>query len=210
MKKNDLVTRNYVATFETRSDEEVRGLVTGRPIVFNSRTNIAGLFDEIIERGALDGADLTDVSFMTNHDLNQLPLARYRSDSDNNSLSFELDENGMTFKTILDIDNNARAAELYSAICRGDITGMSFMFGVADDDWEGLDSDMPTRHITKISKVVEVSAVNNPAYKSTSINSRSLDAESILTEARKVLVQEKDNKDELELLRTRNRNNFLF
>lgn len=207
--KNNFVTRNYTATFETRTDDEVKGLVIGRPIVFNSRTNIGGLFDEVIERGALDKTDLTDLSFMTNHDLNQLPLARYRSDSENNSLTFELDENGMTIKTVLDIENNPRAAELYSAICRGDITGMSFMFGIDDERWENLESDMPTRYIKNISKVVEISAVNYPAYKSTSINSRSVDAESILDEARKILIP-KPKTDELELLKNKNKNLFLF
>lgn len=207
--KNNFVTRNYVATFETRNDDEVKGLVVGRPIVFNSRTNIGGYFNEIIERGALDKTDLTDLSFMTNHDLNQLPLARYRSDSENNSLTFTVDENGMTIQTILDIENNPRAAELYSAICRGDITGMSFMFGVEDERWEELESDMPTRYITNISKVVEISAVNFPAYKSTSINSRSADAENILKEARKILIPKLDT-NELELQRIKNKNLFLF
>lgn len=206
---NSFVTRNYVATFETRNDDEVKGLVVGRPIVFNSRTNIGGYFNEIIERGALDKTDLTDLSFMTNHDLNQLPLARYRSDSENNSLTFTLDENGMSIQTILDIENNPRAAELYSAICRGDITGMSFMFGIDNERWEDLESDMPTRYITNISKVVEISAVNFPAYKATSINSRSADAENILKEARKILIP-KLNTDELELQRMKNKNLFLF
>ena len=206
--KNDFVTRNYVATFETKNDD-VKGLVVGRPIVFNSRTNIGGCFDEIIEGGALDNTDLSDLSFMTNHDLSQLPLARYRSDADNNSLTFTLDENGMTIQTVLDVENNPRAAELYSAICRGDITGMSFMFRINGEKWEDLESDMPIRHITSISKVVEVSAVNHPAYKNTSINSRSADAEDILNEARKILIPKNDN-EELELLRMKNRNLFLF
>ena len=40
-----------------------------------------------------------------------------------------------------------------------DITGMSFMFGISDEEWENLESDHPTRHIRALSVVVEVSAV---------------------------------------------------
>ena len=54
-------------SFDVRAEETERGrILTGRPIVYNSRTNL-GYFDEIIESGALDGADLTDVRFLVNH-----------------------------------------------------------------------------------------------------------------------------------------------
>ena len=44
---------------------------------------------------------------------------------------------------------------LYSAVQRGDITGMSFLFGINEERWEDLDKDLPLRHIHKISTVVE-------------------------------------------------------
>ena len=47
------------------------------------------------------------------------------------------------------------------------------MFSVEADEWENLESDHPTRRITKIGKVVEVSAVTFPAYDSTEISARS-------------------------------------
>ena len=76
----------------------------------------------------------------------------------------------------LDTENNAEARALYSAVQRGDITGMSFMFSIDDEEWEDLESDHPTRHIRKIGTVVEVSAVTMPAYEATSINARSKEA----------------------------------
>jgi HK97 family phage prohead protease len=81
---------------------------------------------------------------------------------------------GMSIRVDLDTENNADARSLYSAVGRGDITGMSFMFIVDEDLWEDIDSDHPTRHIRKISKVFEVSAVTFPAYEATSITARGL------------------------------------
>ena len=72
--------------------------------------------------------------------------------------------------------NTSEARALYSAVQRGDITGMSFMFGVRDDKWDDLEREHPTRHITDISTVVEVSAVTFPAYDATEINARSKSA----------------------------------
>jgi HK97 family phage prohead protease len=74
----------------------------------------------------------------------------------------------------LDIDNNAEAKSLYSAVERGDIDGMSFMFTVDSDKWEDLETEHPTRTITAFNRVFEVSAVTFPAYEQTSIQARGL------------------------------------
>ena len=76
----------------------------------------------------------------------------------------------------LDIENNSDARNLYSAIKRGDITGMSFMFTIDEERWENLESEHPTRHIIKIGQVFEVSAVTFPAYESTEISARDKEA----------------------------------
>ena len=80
----------------------------------------------------------------------------------------------MDIRVDLDTENNADSRSLYSAVERGDITGMSFMFVVDKDSWEDLESDHPTRHIRSISKVFEVSACTFPAYEATSIQTRGL------------------------------------
>jgi HK97 family phage prohead protease len=89
-------------------------------------------------------------------------------------MQMEIDEKGMKIRVDLDTENNTEAKSLYSAVERGDIDGMSFMFTVDEDRWEDIDSDHPTRSILKISKVFEVSAVTFPAYEDTSIQARSL------------------------------------
>lgn len=167
---NGLESRSY--SFEVRAEENESGhIIVGRPIVYESKTDL-GWFDEIIERGALDGADLTDVRFLVNHDLSKIPLARSRKNTANSTMQLTVDYEGMAIRVNLDIENNADARSLYSAVQRGDITGMSFMFGISDEEWENLDSDHPTRRIKAISTVVEVSAVTFPAYDDTEINAR--------------------------------------
>lgn len=173
-KNKPLEQRSY--NFEVRAEESDQGnIITGRPIVYNSRTDL-GWFDEIIEPGALNNTDLTDVRFLVNHDTSKIPLARSRRNNGNSTMQLTTDNDGLGIRVTLDTENNSEARSLYSAVQRGDISGMSFMFGIRDEEWEDLDSDHPTRHIRDISTVVEVSAVTFPAYESTEINARSKEA----------------------------------
>jgi len=161
--------------FEVRAEEnEEHGhFLSGRPIVYGQRTDI-GRYDEIIERGALDTTDLKDVRFLVNHNVDMIPLARSRNNNENSTMQMSVDEDGMAIRVDLDTENNAEAKSLYSAVSRGDISGMSFMFNVDKDSWEDVDSDHPTRHIRSIRRVMEVSAVTFPAYSQTSIQVRGL------------------------------------
>ncbi|MBR2540408.1 MAG: HK97 family phage prohead protease [Mogibacterium sp.] len=171
--KKQLESRSYMCEVRALDDSEEKGsVITGRPIVYESVTDL-GWFDEIIDRGALDGADLSDVRFLVNHDISNIPLARSRRNNGNSTMQLSTDYEGMSISAELDTENNAEARALYSAVKRGDVTGMSFMFSIDDEEWENLESDHPTRHIIKIGSVVEVSAVTFPAYDSTSINARS-------------------------------------
>ena len=160
--------------FEVRAEASERGNnLTGRPIVYNERTDL-GWYDEIIDTDALKDTDLRDVRFLVNHNTDMIPLARSRNNNANSTMQMVVDDQGMTIRVDLDTENNADARSLYSAVERGDITGMSFMFLVDEDSWEDIDSEHPTRHIRSISKVFEVSAVTFPAYEATSIQARGL------------------------------------
>ena len=192
MDKKELERRSY--NFEIRAEQGERGnIITGRPIVYNSRTDM-GYFDEIIDIGALDGANLTDVRFLVNHDVSKIPLARSRRNNGNSTMQLSVDSQGLNIDRIdLDTENNAEARALYSAVQRGDITGMSFMFSVNDEEWENLESEHPTRRIKKIGSVVEISAVTFPAYEQTSIQARSKEA---LENARSALENARQQKAE--------------
>lgn len=168
-------TRFYAFDIRSEQTEDEVGILTGRPIVYNSKTDL-GYFDEVIEQGALNGADLKDVRFLVNHDTSMIPLARSRNNNANSTMQMTLDNEGMAIRVNLDVKNNSEARNLYSAVQRGDISGMSFMFRVDDEEWTDIESDHPTRHVRKISDVVEVSAVTFPAYDATSISTRNKQA----------------------------------
>lgn len=199
--------------FEVRAVETETGekIITGKPIVYNSRTNL-GDFDEIIETGALDATDLTDVRFLVNHNTDMIPLARSRRNNGNSTMKLSIDEGGLNIDFIkLDTENNSDARSLYSAVSRGDITGMSFMFFVDDNGqmWENMNTDHPTRHIFNILRVLEVSAVTFPAYEATEIYARSSaaaleSAKTVLENARanyRASLESDTKNSELELLK---------
>lgn len=204
MKKNPLERRAY--SFEVRAESGENGsVITGRPIVYDSTTDL-GWFDEVIERGALDKADLTDVRFLVNHDLSKIPLARSRRNNGNSTMQMVVDEEGMNIRVLLDTENNAEARALYSAVQRGDLSGMSFMFSINSAEWDDLESDHPTRRIKEIGSVVEVSAVTFPAYEATEINARSKEtldnARSALEKAREQRAKSVDT-DAIEILKAK-------
>ena len=161
-------------SFEVRAEEnEQHGTyITGTPIVFNQETDL-GWYRESISPEALKDTDLRDVRFLIGHNTSMIPLARSRNNNENSTMQLMVNEDGMGIRVNLDTDGNPRAAELYSAIKRGDITGMSFAFTVDKDSWEGLDTESPLRHIRSIDRVFEVSAVAFPAYEGTSIQAAS-------------------------------------
>lgn len=165
--------RNFECEVRSAHDEEHGDYITGQPIVFGVMADIGGIFGETIDEGALDDTDLRDVRFLVNHNLNMIPLARSRNNNANSTMQLERVQGGLNIRANLDTENNETAKSLYSAVSRGDISGMSFMFSVKEDRWENLDSDYPTRHITSIGHVFEVSAVTAPAYEETSIEARS-------------------------------------
>lgn len=196
--KKKLEQRSYKC--EVRAEDTDSGsILTGRPIVYNSRTDL-GWFDEIIESGALDNADLTDVRFLVNHDMSRIPVARSRRNNGNSTMQLMPNEFGMDIRANIDTVNNSESRALRSAVERGDITGMSFAFSVDDEEWTELETDHPTRHIKKIGSVVEVSAVTFPAYDATEINARSKEA---LDNARAAL--EKARSTDAKLLESRNK-----
>lgn len=162
--------------FEMRADntEEHGAIITGVPIVFNADTDL-GYYTERIAPNALDNTDLKDVRFLVNHNTDMIPLARSRNNNANSTMQMSVDENGMNIRVNLDVEGNPEAKSLYSAISRGDVSGMSFMFTVDEDKWEGINTEHPTRTILSISKVFEVSAVTFPAYEQTSIEAASID-----------------------------------
>lgn len=160
-------TRNAELNAATDTDEAGGMILTGTPIVFDQPTTINtpdGSYTEIIAAGALDGCDLSDSRLLWAHDDKRVPLARTPR-----TMTFNVDAKGLHMTAQLPDTEEARS--VYEAIKRRDVQGMSFAFVVAPggDEWS---ADGTTRTINKISKVLEVSAVNFPAYPTASIEAR--------------------------------------
>ena len=162
--------------FEVRAEknEQHGTYITGTPIVFDQDTDM-GWYRERIDHQALAGTDLKDVRFLVGHNTSGIPLARSRNNNEHSTMQLSVTDRGMEIRVDLDIENNAEARALYSAVQRGDMSGMSFMFTVDTDKdiWADTDTDYPKRTIMSIRKVFEVSAVAFPAYEQTDIQAAS-------------------------------------
>ena len=161
-------------SFEVRAEEnEQHGTyITGTPIVFGQETDL-GWYRESIDPEALKETDLRDVRFLIGHNTGMIPLARSRNNNENSTMQMVVTDRGMEIRVDLDTENNAEARALYSAVKRGDMSGMSFMFTVDKDAWDDIDTESPKRTIMSIRKVFEVSAVAFPAYEGTDIQAAS-------------------------------------
>ncbi len=156
-----------IRALEPATDSEDM-LVEGRAIVYDSPTVMyewdGVKYYEVIARGALDGADLTDVPFKYNHSDAVMVMARTR----NKTLELAPDDQGLLIRARL--ANTTAGRDLYELIRRGDIDKMSFAFNVLEDNYN---KDTRTRTIIKIKRIWDVSAVDTPAYSDTSISARS-------------------------------------
>ena len=191
----DKETRSFICEVRAEQDEQHGAYITGTPIVFDQWTDM-GWYREMIRASALVSCDLKDVRFLTGHNTSMVPLARSRNNNENSTMQLKVNEGGMDIRVDLDTENNAEARALYSAVKRGDMTGMSFMFVVDKDSWADADSDYPKREILSIRKVFEVSAVAFPAYPQTTIQAASEDttldsARASLESARAALAEER-------------------
>lgn len=166
-------------------DENEKGnIIEGLAAVYEQETHIQesfGEFDEIIRKDAFKETDFTDVRLLVNHNFDGIALARSRRNNKSdkpNTMQLTVDEKGVNIKADLDVENNEQARALYSAISRGDIDGMSFAFYVSEKNQRWYEKDgVIKREIFKVDSVVEVSAVNFPAYQGTNISARSLDSD---------------------------------
>lgn len=204
-KRNDyFLQRGFTAEFRAAGEdaENTGHIIEGVAAVYDQETTIRdifGEFKEVIRAGAFDNTDFSDVRLLVNHDMKGIALARSRHNNKSdkpNTMQLSIGNNGINIKADLDTVNNEQARALYSAISRGDMDGMSFCFFVSEDGerWSMQDG-VELREIVKVDKVVEVSAVNFPAYEGTDINSRSLDSDKrALDNARAKLLDSKQNK----------------
>lgn len=165
--KNDKEMRNV----EFRAtEEEGKMILEGYPVIFNQETLIGdpewGWY-EVIDKKALDDADLSDVPLKYNHGDAKGILARTR----NGSLKLTIDNKGLKMRAeLIDTTDNV---DIYKCVKNGLLDKMSFAFNVIEDNVEQKAGETPKRTITKIGRLFDVAVVDLPAYDQTSIYARS-------------------------------------
>lgn len=157
--------RSMPVSIDDSQDQKM--LIQGYAIRFNEPAifNFDGVeYREIIDPRALDKTDMRDVPLKYNHSENIMIMARTR----NKTLQLVRDENGL--RIMAELADTTAGRDLYELVRRGDIDQMSFAFTVAKDDY---DRETRTRTILAIDKIFDVSAVDTPAYETTSLSVRS-------------------------------------
>lgn len=177
-------------TFQvTANEEDEKRTVEGYALLFGVSSDNLG-FEEVIERGALDGVlGKSDVFALLNHDRSKGILARAKNG--NGSLSLEVDTKGLKYR--FEAPKTALGNELLENLRRGEIDQSSFAFTVADggEKWERQKNGVWKRTISKFERIYDVSPVYNAAYSKTSVYMRGKE------EAEKELKQrEKQNLEE--------------
>lgn len=113
---------------------------------------------EQIEPDAFEETDVSDVVFRVDHE--GAVFAR----TSNGLISLEVDEHGL--KTRIDLSKTEKARGIFEDIEAGMYPQMSFAFTVEREAW---DRETHTRHVEKIGKLYDVSAVSFPANPGTEI-----------------------------------------
>lgn len=185
-RKDYFLQRGFTAEIRAAGEDSEKSgsIVEGLAAVYEQETRIADIFGEFVEvirTGAFDKCDFDDVKLLVNHDTRSIPLARSRRNNKSdkpNTMQLTVDSKGINITADLDTDNNEQSRAAYSAVKRGDMDGMSFMFIVPEDGQKWTTKDgVDYREITKVEKVMEVSIVNFPAYQGTNIHSRSFESD---------------------------------
>ena len=143
-------------------------IVEGRAIVFEQETVLFSMdgvdYKEVIDRNALAECDMRDVPFKYNHSDNVMIMGRTR----NKTLQLTADDQGLMIRC--ELADTTAGRDLHTLIKRGDIDKMSFAFTVSE---ESYNKDAHMWRVQKIKRIYDVSAVDLPAYDSTSISARS-------------------------------------
>lgn len=177
-------------------EENEKMHIEGKAVAFNSPETYYGE-TEIIDKHALDDADMSDVVLRYNHNDTQYTLARTR----NNSLRLKIEEDGLYFDA--DLIPTTTNKDAYLMVKEGLLDKCSFAFTI---DEEVYDSKQHLTTITKIGKLFDVALVDFPFYNDTVVEARSLDTRSnLLAKAQKkqreALINSLNRKELLERLK---------
>ena len=189
-KKPEALERRVMAVddIELRVTDDDNFKITGYAAKFNKWSLDLGGFREKIQKGAFDEAvDKSDVRALKNHDPNLL-LGRTSS----GTLRLTTNARGLGFE--VDMPDTTTGRDTVTEIRRKDITGCSFSFTTAEDDWKYLEDGRVERTIVKVDELFDVGPVTYPAYPDTTVAARSM--EKVLAEHKDPEADETENREE--------------
>lgn len=164
--KEMLEQRNTTFPVSVTEENEKR-TVEGYAMLFGVKSD--GLdFEEVIERGALDGViEKSDVFALLNHNRDRGILAR--SVNGKGSLTLTVDSKGLQYR--FEAPRTMLGDELLENLRRNEINQSSFAFTVADggEKWERMKSGKWKRTISQFARIYDVSPVYNAAYSKTTV-----------------------------------------
>lgn len=162
-----------------RRDDKDSPVMVGHAAVFDQDTDIGGYFHERVAPGAFARAIREDdVRSLFNHDPNFI-LGRNRARP---TPTLRLREDGTGLYTETDLPDTSYGRDLEVSLERGDISQMSFAFRVKAEKWEEQ-ADKWLRTILEV-LLYDISPVTFPAYPTTDVGLRSLQAYRKLYEPR--------------------------
>ena len=153
------IERTYDVEFRSKGEERT---VEGYAVVFNSVTDL-GWFTEEIDPHAFDGADMSNVYLLGNHDEN-IVLAG----TSNRTLDWVIDEKGVYQRSTI-VDTSV-GEDWLKLVKNGLINKQSFAFTIAEggEEWSERNGK-EHRVIRKVDRLFDFSLVTYPAYESTNV-----------------------------------------
>lgn len=151
-----------VGELRSSENDDSIGQIAGYAIVWDTpSTNLP--FTEVIQSGALDGVNLSQTLALYDHN-----FANVLGRVDSGTLKLNVDDHGLHF--VLDIPDTTLGHDVYTNIKNGNLKGLSFRFTIANggEAWKQINGQ-PTRVISKIATMREISLVSVPAYDDTSV-----------------------------------------
>lgn len=161
-------------------------LIEGYFVVFGQPYYIDDYCEEVIDRHAFDGADMSDVRALVDHNPR---LCLGRRNENVQTLEFDIDETGLYGRIQVNPDDND-ALSLRARVLRRDVDQASFGFEESSVEYTDLPDGRVRRTVRAISKLWEISVCTFPAYEQTFVSARSRKGDALRKE---VLERRKNN-----------------
>lgn len=181
--------KRYLNIHDLRtSDEDNNPVIEGYFAVFGDIYEVWDGATESIAPGAFDESISGDVRSLYNHN-DDLVLGRTSA----GTMELRQDSHGLWGRVKINT-NDTEAMNAYERIKRGDITGCSFGFNIAEETTEVRDDGTVHWTIMKVNPLYEISPCTFPAYEATHVSARKKNLDDIAKrklELRKIEIRKK-------------------